>query len=158
IETYYKDNEKLPKIWGNQPLDPWGNPINYELTSSTEARIKSKGHDKTFNTKWDHKIEINVKKDIEDLDGTWLYEQKKKRGLINTTTSEDQSPLSYSMKTGGGDTLQGADYFWFFTKLMLITAVVFIPFAFFYRPKTYLHDKANDQGPFTVWIQQIKNH
>ncbi len=148
IEAYYIKNQKLPTAWKNEPLDPWGTPIIFQLTSATEATIRSQGHDKTLNTKWDYKIEINVKKDEKDLDGTWLYEEKKRRGIIETSSSEDKSVLSYSISTGGGDTLKGADYYWFFTKLMLATALIFIPFALLYRPKTYLH-----QGPFTIWTQ-----
>ena len=148
IEAYYNKNKKLPTTWKNEPLDPWGTPIIFQLTSATEATIRSQGHDKTLNTKWDYKIEINVKKDEKDLDGTWLYEEKKRRGIIETSTPEDKSVLSYSISTGGGDTLKGADYYWFFTKLMLATALIFIPFALLYRPKTYLH-----QGPFTIWTQ-----
>ena len=148
IEAYYNKNQKLPTAWKNEPLDPWGTPIIFQLTSATEATIRSQGHDKTLNTKWDYKIEINVKKDEKDLDGTWLYEEKKRRGIIETSSSEDKSVLSYSISTGGGDTLKGADYYWFFTKLMLATALIFIPFALLYRPKTYLH-----QGPFTIWTQ-----
>ncbi|MGB1760912.1 MAG: POT family MFS transporter [Verrucomicrobiales bacterium] len=148
IEAYYNKNQKLPTAWKNEPLDPWGTPIIFQLTSATEATIRSQGHDKTLNTKWDYKIEINVKKDEKDLDGTWLYEEKKRRGIIETSSSEDKSLLSYSISTGGGDTLKGADYYWFFTKLMLATALIFIPFALLYRPKTYLH-----QGPFTIWTQ-----
>ena len=148
IEAYYNKNQKLPTAWKNEPLDPWGTPIIFQLTSATEATIRSQGHDKTLNTKWDYKIEINVKKDEKDLDGTWLYEEKKRRGIIETSTSEDKSVLSYSISTGGGDTLKGADYYWFFTKLMLATALIFIPFALLYIPKTYLH-----QGPFTIWTQ-----
>lgn len=148
IEAYYNKNQKLPTAWKNEPLDPWGTPIIFQLTSATEATIRSQGHDKTLNTKWDYKIEINVKKDEKDLDGTWLFEEKKRREIIETSSSEDKSLLSYSISTGGGDTLKGADYYWFFTKLMLATALIFIPFALLYRPKTYLH-----QGPFTIWTQ-----
>jgi POT family proton-dependent oligopeptide transporter len=36
--------------------------------------------------------------------------------------------------------MHGAEYFWFFTWLMLGTAVAFIPYALLYKPKTYLQD------------------
>ena len=94
-----------------------------------------------------------VKKDEEDLEGTWLYEEKKKRGIIKDSSSDNDSPLSYGISTGGGDTLQGAAYYWFFTKLMIITAIIFIPFASLYRPKMYLHDKEEILGPFTIWTE-----
>jgi POT family proton-dependent oligopeptide transporter len=153
IEAYYNENKKLPSDWKNQPLDPWGNLIIYELTSAKEATFTSKGNDKTLYTKWDHNIEIKVEKDEEDLEGTWLYEEKKRRGIIATTESKDKSPLSYNLTTGGGNTLKGAAYYWFFTKLMIITAIIFIPFAIVYRTKTYLHDKEEGSGPFTIWTQ-----
>jgi hypothetical protein len=41
---------------------------------------------------------------------------------------------------GGQSKLEGAAYFRFFTWLVLATTVLYIPFAYFYRPKTYLHD------------------
>ena len=66
IEAYYIKNSELPKTWKNQPLDPWGNLIIYELTSAKEATFTSKGNDKTLYTKWDHNIEIKVEKDEED--------------------------------------------------------------------------------------------
>ena len=44
---------------------------------------------------------------------------------------------------GGGETLEGADYFWFFVKLMLGTAICFLPVMFFYRPKEYLQEEGD---------------
>jgi len=40
-----------------------------------------------------------------------------------------------------GSRLEGANYFWFFTGLMAITAVAFVPVATMYREKTYLQDE-----------------
>ncbi len=37
--------------------------------------------------------------------------------------------------------LEGADYFYFFAKLMLITAALFLFVVKFYKPKTYLHQE-----------------
>ena len=42
------------------------------------------------------------------------------------------------MEYTGGVILEGAAYFWFFTKFMILTAVLFIPFALLYKPRTYL--------------------
>jgi POT family proton-dependent oligopeptide transporter len=41
----------------------------------------------------------------------------------------------------GGSKLQGASYFWFFTGLMLATAVVFAFSIRFYQERTYLQDE-----------------
>jgi len=38
--------------------------------------------------------------------------------------------------------LEGAHYFFFFVKIMLVTAALFVFFAGFYRGKTYIQDEA----------------
>ena len=45
---------------------------------------------------------------------------------------------------GGANLLSGASYFWFFTYVMLGTAVLFVPVGWFYRPKTYLQEEEGD--------------
>ena len=34
--------------------------------------------------------------------------------------------------------MSGAAYFWFYTWVMLGTAVLFVPIGYLYRPRTYL--------------------
>jgi POT family proton-dependent oligopeptide transporter len=41
----------------------------------------------------------------------------------------------------GSSKLEGADYYWFFTLVMLITALLFLFVVKFYREKTYIHDE-----------------
>ena len=41
----------------------------------------------------------------------------------------------------GSSKLEGADYFWFFTALMLITAILFLFVIRHYNERTYLHDE-----------------
>jgi POT family proton-dependent oligopeptide transporter len=41
----------------------------------------------------------------------------------------------------GSSKLEGADYYWFFTLIMLITALLFLFVVRFYREKTYIHDE-----------------
>jgi phosphotransferase system glucose/maltose/N-acetylglucosamine-specific IIC component len=43
---------------------------------------------------------------------------------------------------GGGETLEGASYFWFYVIVMLVTAILFIPVVFLYKPKEYLQTEA----------------
>ena len=38
--------------------------------------------------------------------------------------------------------LSGAEYFYFYAKLMLATAILFLFIVKYYKPKTYLHDEA----------------
>ena len=41
----------------------------------------------------------------------------------------------------GSSKLEGADYYWFFTLLMLATSLLFLLVVKFYREKTYIHDE-----------------
>jgi POT family proton-dependent oligopeptide transporter len=56
------------------------------------------------------------------------------------------SGVNWAMKSvedgglGFGELLHGERYYWFFAGLMTLAAVVFIPYAAFYREKTYLPD------------------
>jgi len=56
---------------------------------------------------------------------------------------QEEEPLKLTYTAGGGVTLEGAAYFWFFTKFMIITALLFIPFAILYKPRTYLQSEAD---------------
>jgi len=42
----------------------------------------------------------------------------------------------------GTSKLPGASYYWFFTIAMIVTAVLFIPLARWYKPKEYIQDEA----------------
>ena len=48
---------------------------------------------------------------------------------------------AFILDPDGTSILSGADYFYFFAKLMLVTAILFLLVVKFYRPKTYLHDE-----------------
>lgn len=135
--------EKLPSTEeGNAIIgavkDPWGNPLVYGLIDSSHARISSAGPDKTPKTKWD----IGVIIEKEDADAppstaTWLGRRKAELGIREQPAEAGFKRTEFS---GGQSKLEGAAYFHFFTWLVLATVAVFIPFAWFYRPKTYLHD------------------
>ena len=59
--------------------------------------------------------------------------------MLDQAPANGRGMLLQSTYYAGGQTkLEGAAYFWFFTKLMLVTAIVFIPFSLCYKPKTYL--------------------
>ncbi len=47
---------------------------------------------------------------------------------------------TFIQQADGTSLLPGASYFWFFTIVMLIDAVCFIPMLFFYKPKTYMQE------------------
>ena len=50
----------------------------------------------------------------------------------------EMMPFVSSYTVGGGSTLPGASYYWFFTWIMLGAAIVFVVVAKFYKPKDYI--------------------
>ena len=54
--------------------------------------------------------------------------------------ADDEITYSRTAFAGGGERLEGAAYYWFFTILMFITALLFIPYAWFYRGETVLQE------------------
>lgn len=131
--------------------DAHDKPIRYEIMNSNAIRIRSAGADGKWNTKWD--VGMIISKPDEEppkkaswLDKirpqkTWLSEHKKALGIKSAADAKTAEEL-YTKKTfsGGQPKLQGARYFWFFSGLMGLTALVFIPFAMAYRPKHYLQE------------------
>ena len=135
--------EKLPsKQEGGVLLaaakDPWGNLLVYDLIDSSHARISSAGPDGKSKTQWDIGLIIEkVTGDAPPADDTWLGRRKAALGIRQQRAEAGFKRTEFS---GGQSKLEGAAYFRFFTWLVLVTTVLFIPFAFFYRPKTYLHE------------------
>jgi POT family proton-dependent oligopeptide transporter len=131
------------------PNDPWGNPFRYSQLNSQTARISSDGPDKTSQTKWDLNMTLTLPAseteeskswaDALHPETSWLEDRKAKLGITEKEALTKQ-PYYFKVESsiGGGTELEGAPYFRFFTILMLITAVVFVPFAFFYKERTYL--------------------
>lgn len=126
----------------NSIKDAWGRPLRYTLISSTSARISSDGPDQKPKTMWDLGVIIKIKEKKAKDEDTWLYREKKKQGMLEEFPTEggDASPVKFTYYAGGQTSLEGAAYFWFFTKLMLVTAIIFVPFSLFYKQKTYLQE------------------
>jgi proton-dependent oligopeptide transporter, POT family len=135
--------EKLPATAeGNAIIgkvkDPWGNPLVYELIDSSHARISSAGPDKIAKTQWDIGVVIEkVGGAVPSSAPTWLARRKAELGIREKPVEAGFTRTEFS---GGQSKLEGAAYFRFFTWLVLATVAVYIPFAWFYRPKTYLHE------------------
>jgi POT family proton-dependent oligopeptide transporter len=144
VRTRFNQDSALPLELDSLPDDPWGNPLRYQFVHKSQARIVSDGPDKKHGTKWDLGITIDVKSTTEEDPSTWLYREKKKRGLLEVEQAgqADSAPLERTFTAGGGLRLEGAAYFWFFTVLMLLTAALFVPFAMAYTPRTYLQDES----------------
>ena len=131
--------------------DHWGRPLKYLVLNSTTVRIWSRGADGKWNTKWD--IGIIIEKSAPEpepkpswLDklrpsDTWLSHRKKELGIRPEMAAGGAGEQFRKTTFSGGQVrLQGATYFWFFSALMAATALLFIPFAILYRPKSYLQE------------------
>jgi POT family proton-dependent oligopeptide transporter len=138
--------------------DPWGRPLDYRLISSTQARVSSAGPDGEFLTPDDINDTIKIIPPASSLDKqTWLYNRLKQRdavlGIDSAAETNDSGVPEFTdtVSIGGGQTLEGSAQFWFFTYLMLATAILFIPVCLLYKPKQYLqeegdHAKAIEEG------------
>ena len=49
---------------------------------------------------------------------------------------------SFILNPDGTSKLQGASYFYFFSGIMFITAILFLIIIIFFKPRTYLHKEA----------------
>ena len=125
---------------GDLGKDAWGNAIRYEIIDAGSFRIMSDGPDRTPGTRWDQGLTVTIQKPAAtEEDRSWLARRKAALGLQEAKAVTE---TTYTAKafSGGQTKLEGAEYFKFFTWLMLGTTVLYIPFALAYRSKTYLQD------------------
>ena len=135
-----------------EPLrDPWGSPLRYQILNSTRARLMSDGPDRMAGTRWDLGLVLDRPpapaaaapswSDQFHPAEPWLRRHQRELGIPAAAASQtDAEGFTRSAFCGGQTRLHGAAYFWFFTWLMLGTAIAFVPYALLYRPKTYLQD------------------
>jgi len=130
--------------------DHAGNAFRYQVLSSNVIRIWSAGSDKQWNTRWDVGMTISKPEELPEKkaswfdmirpEQTWLAKRKQELNLENQNDTSDEKYYTKVLFSGGQSRLQGASYFWFFSGLMGVTAILFIPFAMIYRPKSYLQE------------------
>ncbi|MGJ8658018.1 MAG: POT family MFS transporter [Akkermansiaceae bacterium] len=146
IQSYALENgRKFPLTEKGQQLidqlsDQWGEKLTYRVINSTTCRITSPGPDKTLLTAWDNSLNIELKDNNPQEKSekqTWL---EKRKALLKATDESDHihyanENFKHSFTAGGLYKLEGANFFWFFTGLMLFTAVIFVPYAMFFKHK-----------------------
>lgn len=138
--------------------DSAGAEFKYQQLSRDKYRITSQGADKTAQTQWDVILKASVSRagTVDKTDGqepyTWLEQRiidaRGEDGKAEVDAARGDIPetkISTEITVGGQDTLEGGDYFWFWTKTILVTAILFIPVGFFYKEKSYIQDE--DDGP-----------
>ena len=144
--------------------DPWGEPLEFRQLNSRQVRILSKGPDKEAQTQWDQGMILEVvipEAESSDRwydfllpDQPWLESRMEILGVdqkAGAAESDEEGGSGFSFSeshfVGGLNTLEGADYFWFFTKVMLGTAILFVGVALLYKPREYFHEESEDEHP-----------
>ena len=148
IDEYWKENDgTLPTNEKGAELvkdvkDPWGQPLVYRLINRNNFSVGSLGPAGDLLTA--SSISLNgsvIRPDAPEKADTWLARRRAELGVENAATASGEIMLSRDHQIGGQNRFQGAAFFWFFTWLMLGTAVVFVPVAMLYRPQTYLMEE-----------------
>jgi POT family proton-dependent oligopeptide transporter len=122
--------------------DLWGNAIEYAITSQNTCRLISAGPDRIKGTAWDIGLTIEVTmpegENASAAKERWIDRRARQLGVQPKKENTVVYDIAYF--SGGQTKLEGQSYFRFFTVLMLIFAVAYVPFAMLYRPKSYLPD------------------
>ena len=159
IKSYFDSNKNtLPKTQAGTDLiksiiDNWGSPLQYRLVNRNMFRITSLGADKNYMTENDIVLVSTISRPSKDESAkkkpySWrenriieLKGDQGKREVVKSRGGIKEIEFDTAIMVGGQTNLEGSDYFWFFTWLMLGTALVFVFVAFLYKPKTYLHEE-----------------
>lgn len=134
--------------------DTWGTPLVYKRVASQTARLASIGPDKTADTQWDIGYELKTTppqtpssdENSAEKPKSWLDRRKEELG-VTAAANTDSSIIKKTAYTGGQSKLEGPSYFWFFTGIMLISAICFVPYAIFVKEKSFTPIK---EEPFPV--------
>ena len=159
IKSYFESNNNtLPNNHNGTKLiddivDNWGSSLQYRLVNRNSFRITSLGADKIYMTENDIILLGSISRPKTDNSKknkpySWREQQiiklKGEEGIKEVEKgrgSIDEISFDTATMVGGQTSLEGADYFWFFTKLMLGTAFIFFFVTFFYTPKEYLQEE-----------------
>ena len=159
IKSYFDSNKNtLPKTQVGSNIiegiiDNWGSPLQYRLVNRNMFRITSLGADKNYMTENDIVLVSTISRPSKDESAkkkpySWrenriieLKGDEGKREVVKSRGGIKEIEFDTAIMVGGQTNLEGSEYFWFFTWLMLGTAIVFVFVAFLYKPKTYLHEE-----------------
>ncbi|MCA9213526.1 MAG: POT family MFS transporter [Planctomycetales bacterium] len=153
------DSRRLPVTEQGQELlaglnDSNGEPLVYRQLSKDTYRISSKGADRTELTQWDVILIGKVNRamganDPTDQPLTWrqkrIIEVKGEEGRTEVERERGEiakTEISTAISVGGQDKMEGASYFRFWTYVVLVTAVLYVPVAVFYKEKSYIQTES----------------
>ncbi len=155
IESSWADNgETLPTPDEGASLidglaDPWGRPLAYRLVDADRYELESLGPDGELATVDDVRSSVRLQRP-EALDapsGPANWRTRNVPCATEETPPADQAEARFvsTVSVGGGESLRGADYYWFFTAMMAIAAVLFVFVALVYKPREYI--QGDDETP-----------
>lgn len=145
--------------------DSNGNKVKYERVTQNRYRLISLGADKQANTPWDITLLATVSRAVaakkagegKTTPYSWrekrIIELKGEEGQKEVDAARGEIPeteISSEITVGGRVTLEGANYYWFWTGLMLAAAVVFVPIAYFYKDQSQLAGEPVDSDEAEV--------
>jgi len=143
IEAHVRETGAFPReAEGNELLegirDPWGQSLRYALLNAGRARVFSPGPDGNPKTRWDLGAILTLREEPAGQEqAAWLEQRKRELGVAEEPDAEEKvpaGPVAVDRFAGGQSRLEGAAYFWFFTGLMMGTAVLFVGASRYYRP------------------------
>lgn len=140
--------------------DSAGNPIGYHRITRDRYRLVADGPDAARLTPDDMVLTATVVRAdaaeaarMKDKPLTWrekrIIELRGEEGRLQVEADRGQAPetrVDADTSVGGLVTLEGADYFWFWTACMAAAGVVFIPVALVYRDGKHLQDEADPEA------------
>lgn len=146
ISSDGKDKER------NTSDDPWIE-VTRNCTSEKEQRLEiASGKSVSDQYTWieNRKAELAVQEFLKDPDNegkdappmTDFLPERNSSSLKEVAKQEFSSDVI--QRLGGATTLKGAEYFWFFTQVMLGTAFLFMAVAYFYQPRTFIQGDEED--------------
>jgi len=149
VDSFPEPEVLRSSLGGSFGRDYWGNEIRYERLNSRTVRLISDGPDGKSNTPWDTGFLLTLPEPVPVAKTSWtdrlrpaspwLERRKQELGITNEHGSTKAAEaIAFTPFIGGQTKLHGAAYFWFFTKLMLGTALAFVPYALIYRGRSYL--------------------
>lgn len=137
-------------------MDSLGNQLTYLQVTRDQYQIVSSGYDEKFLTQWDVVLTGDISRSATDRERKAMAEKKlswreqriiailgdegkaqvdRERGDIPETT------ISREFTVGGRILMSGAEYFWFWVKIVGYTGLAFIPVAYFYKEKSYIQSE-----------------
>ncbi|HIE95844.1 MAG TPA: MFS transporter [Fuerstia sp.] len=140
--------------------DSNGNALVYSQLSKNDYRITCPGADGTNQTQWDVILRASVSRagknadpSAEQVSYDWLEERiiaargEEGKALVDAARGNiAETAINHSITVGGQDTMEGGDYFWFWTYTILVTSILFVPVGYFYKEKSYIQSENGDEA------------